>query len=206
MSARTRADLATALIRLQRDVLAANVRTITPAEALQAAGGYRSIIGIMKHAAAFGDVYRSYAFEPQPRHLAQIAWPRGLRDTIETSPEYYAEIVAWLVRSCDEWIASLAPLADDAFDEQRPAHWGGTMALWDIVAIIAQHFSYHTGEINAVLAILRGEAWEYTEEVEENHISTAGHRLRPNWMSDEHAAAHERHMAQRDAELHPDGG
>ena len=38
-----------------------------------------------------------------------------------------------------------------------------------------------------LLSIARGEAWEYTEEVEENHISTYGHGVRPDWMSDAHA-------------------
>ena len=42
-----------------------------------------------------------------------------------------------------------------------------------------------------LLSIARGEAWEYTEEVEENHISTAEHGVRPGWMSDEQAKAYE---------------
>jgi hypothetical protein len=58
--------------------------------------------------------------------------------------------------------------------------------------MVAGHLEYHAGEINAILAIVRGEAWEYGEEVEENHISTAGHGVRPAWMTDEEAAAFER--------------
>jgi hypothetical protein len=42
---------------------------------------------------------------------------------------------------------------------------------------------YQTGEINQLLSIVRGEAWEEYEEVEENHIPTAGHRVRPPWLS-----------------------
>jgi hypothetical protein len=68
--------------------------------------------------------------------------------------------------------------------------------------MVANHWTYHAGELNEVLAIRRGEAWEYGEEVEENHISTAGHRMRPNWMSDEQAAHYEADIAARDAELH----
>jgi hypothetical protein len=63
---------------------------------------------------------------------------------------------------------------------------------------------YHAGEINAVVAIVGGHAWEYSEEVEENHISTAGHRLRPNWMSDEQASKYEAYLAVRDRQLHGD--
>jgi len=43
-----------------------------------------------------------------------------------------------------------------------------------------------------ILAIRRGEAWEYSEKVEENHISSAGHGVRPGWMTDEQAARFDR--------------
>jgi hypothetical protein len=58
--------------------------------------------------------------------------------------------------------------------------------------MVTSHWAYHAGEINAILAIRRGQAWEFGEEVEENHISTAGHGVRPSWMSDEEAARFER--------------
>ncbi len=76
------------------------------------------------------------------------------------------------------------------------------MPLFDIVALNAAHWTYHTGELNEILAILRGEAWTYTEEVEENHISTAGHRIKAGWMTPEQAEAYEAHLARRDEELH----
>jgi hypothetical protein len=53
-------------------------------EALQAAGGYRSILGILKHTAGWSHVYHSYAFDATPRHSNAVDWPRGLRDTVET--------------------------------------------------------------------------------------------------------------------------
>jgi len=68
-----------------------------------------------------------------------------------------------------------------------------TAPLSEIVAMVAAHWAYHAGEINAILAIRRGQAWEYGEEVEENHIATVGHRVRPAWMTDEQAAAFESH-------------
>ena len=71
--------------------------------------------------------------------------------------------------------------------------------------MFANHWTYHSGEINQILATVRGEAWEYTEEVEENNISTAGHRVQPGWMSDEQAAGYEAYIAQRDRELHGGG-
>lgn len=58
--------------------------------------------------------------------------------------------------------------------------------------MVAGHWSYHAGEINEILAIRRGEAWEDGEEVEENHISTVGHRVRRPWITDEQAEELER--------------
>jgi uncharacterized damage-inducible protein DinB len=199
---RTRAQLAVAAIDMSRRTLLNNIRALTLDEALQSAGGYRSILGILKHTAGWSHVYHSYAFEAEPRHLRGIDWPRGLRDTIDTTQPYLDEIVAWFERSADAWKSSLARLDDAAFDEPRPCHWGATMPLWEIVLMTTQHWAYHTGEVNQLLSILRGEAWEYSEEVEENHISTAGHRLRPDWMTPEQAAQYEAHLARRDAELH----
>jgi hypothetical protein len=68
---------------------------------------------------------------------------------------------------------------------------GATASLREIVAIVAGHWSYHAGEINEILAIRRGEAWEYGPEVEENHISAVGHRVRRQWVTDEEAARYE---------------
>jgi hypothetical protein len=60
-----------------------NLRGVSLEEALDPAGGYRSILGIAKHAAAWSAVYHSYAFEPTPRHWDATDWPRGLRDRID---------------------------------------------------------------------------------------------------------------------------
>ncbi|MEX0750578.1 MAG: DinB family protein [Dehalococcoidia bacterium] len=202
---RTRAELAVATLTSARDQLTRNLRTLTLDEALQSAGGFRSIVGILKHTASWSHVYQSYAFDAQPRHMRSLDWPRGVYDTIETSQAYLDELVEWYEDSYGRWVASVEPLIDETFDEPRPCHWGATMPLFEIILINANHWCYHTGEVNAIMSILRGEAWEYTEEMEENHISTVGHRLRPDWMSAGHAAAWEAHLAKRDAELHGGG-
>lgn len=166
-----------------------NVKGISLDEALYAAGGYRSILGIAKHVAGWSAVYHSYAFEPEPRHWEEIDWPRGLRDRIEPTEAYLGEVLAWFDKTYGGWLALLHDAPD--LDAPRPVHWGDTAPLVDIVVMVAGHWLYHAGEINAILAIRRGEAWEYTEEVEENHISTVGHGVRPEWMTDEEAAPFE---------------
>jgi hypothetical protein len=199
---RTRTELALALMGQARGTLDRNIEHLTLEEALQTAGGYRSVLGILKHTASWTHVYHSYAFEPAPRHLNKIDWPLGLRDTVETTQPYLDEMRSWLRAGFDAWESSLATVADSALDAQHRCHWGATAPLFDIVVMVAMHWSYHAGELNEILAVLRGEAWEYSEEVEENHISTAGHRLRPDWMNPAQAQQYEAHLARRDAELH----
>jgi hypothetical protein len=63
-----------------------------------------------------------------------------------------------------------------------------------IAAYVATHVTYHASEINEILAIRRAEAWEYGEQVEENHISTVGHSVRRAWNTEEDAARPETEM------------
>jgi hypothetical protein len=187
MDPRRRYLLAT--IERARGTFMDNVRHVSMDEALQAAGGHRSILGITKHVAGWSAVYYSYAFDETPRHWEHTDWPRGLRHEIALTQDYFDEILGWFEQTYQRWLSSVTATAD--FDPPRPLHWGGTAALTDIVGMTTIHWTYHAGEINAILAAVRGEAWEYGEEVEENHISTLGRRVRPSWMSDEQATAYE---------------
>ena len=76
-------------------------------------GGYRSIIGTLKHAAGWSHVYRSYAFDPQPKHWAQLDWPHGLRDTILKSEPYLRDVIAWFDEAHNLWMADLAQIKED---------------------------------------------------------------------------------------------
>jgi Protein of unknown function (DUF664) len=187
--------LAHAVLEAAHDTFVENVRNVSMDEALDAAGGFRSILGLMKHVAGWSAVYHSYAFDEDPRPWDHTDWPRGMRDVIEPSGEYFQEVLAWFERSYGRWLASTAEPAE--LDSPRPLHWGKTAPLREIVAMVAGHWSYHAGEINEILAICRGEAWEYGEEVEENHISTVGHRVRPLWITDEQAEELERRESGR---------
>jgi hypothetical protein len=182
-------DLAQAALAEAHKTFVDNVEQVTLEEALYSAGGYRSVLGIAKHVAGWSAVYYSYAFEPAPRHWDRTDWPRGLRDRIEPTKEYLDEVIGWFEQTYERWLESLRRGED--LDAKRPVHWGDSVPLADIVVMVAAHWLYHAGEINAILAIQRAEAWEYGEEVEENHISTVGHGVRPDWMTDEEAAQFE---------------
>ena len=181
--------LAHSVMKSAHDTFVENIRDVSIDEAMEAAGGYRSVLGLMKHVAGWSAVYHSFAFDEEPRRWKDTDWPRGLRDRIEPSEAYLREVLDWFERRYRQWLASTAEPADLA--ALRLFHWGESAPLREIIAMVAGHWAYHAGEINEILAIRRGEAFELSEEVEENHISTVGHRVRREWMTDEHVAEYD---------------
>lgn len=169
-----------------------NVSGISLKEALDSGGGFRSILGLVKHTAAWTAVYHSYAFDEAPRSWPETNWPSGLRERIDPTEVYLQEVLGWFERNSNRWLDSLNEPID--LDEPRPVHWGETWPVHEIVAYVAAHWAYHAGEINSILAIRRGEAWEYGEHVEENHISTIGHSVRRPWIADEQVERYESEM------------
>lgn len=164
------------------ELLMAHFENISLEEALFVpGGGYRSVLGTLKHAAGWSHVYYSYAFEAEPRHWAETNWPYGLRDRIIKTAEYFDALINWFSEAHQKWIKALERVSDSEIEAIHKLHWGEVAPLYRIVTIIAQHHVYHAGELNQVLSICRGEAWEEGEEVEENNISTIGHRVRPPW-------------------------
>lgn len=180
---RSQLELATFLLESAYTYTMRHLDNLTLEEALFVPeGGYRSVLGTLKHAAAWSHVYRSYAFEDNPKHWKDVDWPLGLRDTVVKSDEYVTTVVDWFGEAHRRWLDDLQGLEEDQVDEMRELHWGEEVPLFDIVAIVSRHHVYHAGEINQILSIYRAEAWEEGEEVEENNISTIGHRVEPPWL------------------------
>jgi hypothetical protein len=183
---RSQVELARHLLDHAYRTAADNLAGLSLDEALFVApGGYRSVLGTLKHTAAWSQVYHSFAFDPAPRGWVEIGWPRGLRETVEPSQPYLDEVLAWFDQSHQLWLRSLGMVDEEQLDQPHPLHWERTAPLYDIVVMVASHHLYHAGEMNQLLAIHRGEAWEEGEEVEENHIATEGHRVTPPWRRQE---------------------
>ena len=181
---RLRLALAKSLLDSGHRVFSQNVQHVSLDEALFVpSGGFRSILGTIKHAAAWSHVYRSFAFDQEPVGWRQLDWPDGARDTIVKSRAYLDAVISWMDLAHRRWLEDLAQTTEEQLDEPRPLHWGDSLPLFDIVALIAHHHAYHAGEINQILSICRGEAWEEGEEVEENNVSTVGHRVIPPWKA-----------------------
>jgi hypothetical protein len=122
---RSRLDLALHVLDHAYQAMKANVRGVALDEALFVPpGGYRSILGTLKHAAGWSHVYRSFAFDPQPRHWREVDWPHGRRDTIEKTDSYLRDVIAWFDDAHRRWLDGLAGLREEQLDEPRPVHWG----------------------------------------------------------------------------------
>jgi uncharacterized damage-inducible protein DinB len=184
--------VAQATLESARRMFLDNVASISLEEALDSGGGLRSILGLIKHTAAWSAVYHSFAFDDVPRSWNETDWPGGLRERIEPTDVYLHEVLGWFERNSTRWLDSVSEPID--LEEPRPVHWGESWPLREIVAYVAAHWAYHAGEINSILAIRRGEAWEYGEHVEENHISTIGHSVRRPWITDEQVEQFESEM------------
>jgi hypothetical protein len=144
-------------------------------------GGYRSVLGTLKHAAAWSHVYHSFAFDAHPRKWSQLDWPHGVRDGVVKSQAYVDDVIAWMDAAHHNWQASLRGVTEGQLAELHALHWGESAPLFDIITRIAGHHLYHAGEINQLRSIYKGEAWEDGEEVEENNVPSAGHRVIPPW-------------------------
>ena len=94
------------------------------------------------------------------------------------------QLIDWFSQAHKSWVDNLQPLKDEHLYQMRSLHWGEEAQLFEIVGMIARHYVYHAGELNQILSIRRGEAWEEGEEVEENNIDTRGHRVKPPWLDD----------------------
>jgi hypothetical protein len=185
----TDVEVSVRFVRMARQVLADQVRGVSLDEALFAGPGARSSLGVLKHIGGWLWVYWSYAFEAEPRHWERTHWPRGLRETVELSEEYFEEVAAWADAGLEAWEKSLAGIPGGEMGQLRRLHWGAQAPLEEIVVLAMQHVFYHAGEMNLLLSAKRGEAWEWGEEVEENHIDTFAFGVRPPWMNDDQANA-----------------
>ena len=106
---RSRLDLARHVLDHAYRTLALNVENLSLEEALFVPeGGYRSVLGTLKHAAGWSHVYRSFAFEASPKHWNEIEWPGGCRDTIVKSRDYILDMIAWFDQSHRLWMGALA--------------------------------------------------------------------------------------------------
>lgn len=105
---RSSLDMALHMLEHAYNTMVRNVEGVTLDETLFIPeGGYRSVLGTLKHTAGWSHVYQSYAFDAHPRHWNEIDWPHGLRETIDSSKDYVEDVIEWFKLSHRRWLEDL---------------------------------------------------------------------------------------------------
>ncbi len=67
-------------------------------------------------------------------------------------------MLAWLEDGFEKWKKSVGGAADADLEQLQRLHSGETRSLFEIATMVANHWTYHAGEINAILSTVRGQA------------------------------------------------
>ena len=118
--------------------------------------GARSIRAIVQHAGGAKLMYVDSAFGAGSLAMDDpLVQGEGALDT----PEGGAE---WLREAHEGLRAALAGLDDAELESERPAPWGGTRPLVDLLHVLLRHDLYHAGEINHLRALAQdNDAWAW---------------------------------------------
>jgi hypothetical protein len=99
------------------------------------------------HLAAWTDVYREFAFRDLRPNLNDFDVPgdavSGLR---------------WLHDAQDRFLSEVDALDDTALFELRPAHWGESVPVVNLVSLMLTEHVHHIAEIGALRDLHRGHA------------------------------------------------
>ena len=99
------------------------------------------------HLAAWTDVYRGHAFGDGPVDLMEMEIP-GDR----------AGGVAWFHRAQDRFIDRVDALTDEEIFEPRPAHWGESVPVVQLVSGLMIEHTHHLAEVGVLRDLRRGQA------------------------------------------------
>ncbi len=99
------------------------------------------------HLAAWTDIYRQFAFCDMRPDLNDVTVPGDLRAGM-----------AWLFGAQDEFLATVAGLSDESVFEARPAHWGASVPVVQLVTTMLIEHVHHFAEIGVLRDLRRGHA------------------------------------------------
>jgi uncharacterized damage-inducible protein DinB len=140
--------------------LLSSVRDLREAEwTAHPAGGQRSVSDILEHTSWAKWMYTDYAFgEGKLRGDAPPMIPeKGMR------ARPHEELMGWLREGHSRWMQAITGLGDDGeLERERMTNWGERLPTRTLIGILIAHDFYHGGEINHIVAVLRGtDRWPY---------------------------------------------
>jgi uncharacterized damage-inducible protein DinB len=142
--------------------LLSNLQQVREEDWLAPPGGSgRSIADILEHVGWSKWMYEDYAFGSASLRGDQPP----LIPTEGARSRPHAELLSWLTKGHQRWLASVRALRDDSeLDRERLTNWGERLPARDIIRIMIAHDFYHAGEINHLRALLQQtDRWPYDE-------------------------------------------
>ena len=99
------------------------------------------------HLAAWTDIYRGFAFGDLRPDLNDFDVPGDA-----------ASGLRWLYDAQDRFLSEVAELNDTTMFELRPAHWGESLPLVNLVSMMLIEHVHHIAEVGALRDLRRGHA------------------------------------------------
>ena len=116
-------------------------------------GARRSIKDIVAHIGMFKFMYPGSAFRNREFDYGDdpVSPPSSRLATKDAAIEWLNQAHAYLIEAVTE-------LQDDGeLDVPRKAHWGGLVPTRNLLTIVLEHDTYHSGEINRTRAFLQDD-------------------------------------------------
>ena len=99
------------------------------------------------HLAAWTDVYRHWAFTDTRPGISDFDVPGDASAGL-----------AWLYRAQDDFIDAVDGLSDESVFEPRPAHWGESVPVLNLVTTMLTEHVHHIAEVGVLRDLRRGRA------------------------------------------------
>jgi uncharacterized damage-inducible protein DinB len=121
----------------------------------------RTIGEIALHVGSCKVMYRDHAFG-----TAALTWESPEVEPWPPREARMADVIPWLRATHAAVMADVRGLADDDLLTPRRANWGDMRETRWLLATLAEHDTYHAGEINRMRTILSGEdRWQWQIEL-----------------------------------------
>jgi hypothetical protein len=99
------------------------------------------------HLAAWTDIYRQWTFTDERPTLRDADVPGTASGG-----------VAWLYDAQDQFMSAVDALDDDSVFALRPAHWGESVLVVDLISLMLAEHVHHLAEVGVLRDLRRGHA------------------------------------------------
>jgi uncharacterized damage-inducible protein DinB len=121
------------------------------------ASGSRTIESITLHVGSCKVIYDDYAFGP-----GLLTWEDTEVQPWAAGEAPMEDALTWLTAAHERFVDHVRQLTDDDLAAPRMANWGEERETRWLISTLAQHDTYHSGEINHIRSLLASDdKWKW---------------------------------------------